>query len=297
MAAVGWHAAAGRHRARARLRAEAPAHGRAIRSARRDDPRAHERRAAADLGADRYDHRVRDALDPGGGVPVAPRGRAEPTAGAHHERPRGGSAAPAQRRHPGDGAVLRAGDWCSRGAACARRSHDRIGAAGVSRRIGYYLPTVVVFVLVIGAWEAIVRLLDIREFLLPPPSAIATTLVDEWDTLATAGRNTLIEAVGGFGIGLAAGLIVALATARFALARGALMPFAIAANAVPIVAFAPIMNNWFGVTSPLSKMMIVAVLVFFPVMINVVRGLTSADAATLELMRSYAASDLDVLRK
>jgi len=167
----------------------------------------------------------------------------------------------------------------------------------VSRRIGYYLPTVVVFVLVIGAWEAIVRLLDIREFLLPPPSAIATTLVDEWDTLATAGRNTLIEAVGGFGIGLAAGLVVALATARFALARGALMPFAIAANAVPIVAFAPIMNNWFGVTSPLSKMMIVAVLVFFPVMINVVRGLTSADAATLELMRSYAASDLDVLRK
>jgi NitT/TauT family transport system permease protein len=167
----------------------------------------------------------------------------------------------------------------------------------VSRRIAYYLPSVVVFVLVIGAWEAIVRLLDIREFLLPPPSAIASTLIDEWDTLAPAGRNTLIEAVGGFGIGLAAGLVVALATARFALARGALMPFAIAANAVPIVAFAPIMNNWFGVTSPLSKMMIVAVLVFFPVMINVVRGLTSADAATLELMRSYAASDLDVLRK
>ena len=167
----------------------------------------------------------------------------------------------------------------------------------MSRRIAYYLPTVVVFVLVIGAWEAIVRLLDIREFLLPPPSAIATTLVDEWDTLSTAGRNTLIEAVGGFGIGLVAGLVVALLTARFALARGALMPFAIAANAVPIVAFAPIMNNWFGVTSPLSKMMIVAVLVFFPVMINVVRGLTSADASTLELMRSYAASDLDVLRK
>jgi NitT/TauT family transport system permease protein len=167
----------------------------------------------------------------------------------------------------------------------------------VSGRIGYYLPTIVVFVLVIAVWEATVRLLDIREFLLPPPSAIATSLIEEWDALATAGRNTLIEAMGGFGIGLVGGLVVALATARFALARGALMPFAIAANAVPIVAFAPIMNNWFGVTSPLSKMMIVAVLVFFPVMINVVRGLTSADAATLELMRSYAASDVEILRK
>jgi NitT/TauT family transport system permease protein len=90
---------------------------------------------------------------------------------------------------------------------------------------------------------------------------------------------------------------VAFATARFALARGALMPFAIAANAIPIIAFAPIMNAWFGITSPVSKMMIVAMLVFFPVMINTVRGLTSADASTLELMRSYAASEAEILRK
>jgi NitT/TauT family transport system permease protein len=142
-----------------------------------------------------------------------------------------------------------------------------------------------------------VRVLNVERFLLPRPSEIFASLVENWDVLVVAGRNTLIEAVGGFAIGLVAGLLVAFAAARFALARGALMPFAIAANAVPIVAFAPIMNNWFGVTSPLSKMMIVAVLVFFPIMINVVRGLTSADPAVLELMRSFAASDADVLRK
>ena len=164
-------------------------------------------------------------------------------------------------------------------------------------RARYYFPAVAVFVLVIGAWEAIVRVLNVERFLLPRPSEIYTSLVENWDVLAVAGRNTLIEAVGGFAIGLVAGLLVAFATASSALARGALMPFAIAANAVPIVAFAPIMNNWFGVTSPVSKMMIVAVLVFFPVMINVVRGLTSADPAALELMRSYAASDAEVLRK
>jgi NitT/TauT family transport system permease protein len=164
-------------------------------------------------------------------------------------------------------------------------------------RARYYFPAVAVFVLVIGAWEVIVRVLNVERFLLPRPSEIYTSLVENWDVLAVAGRNTLIEAVGGFAIGLVAGLLVAFATASFALARGALMPFAIAANAVPIVAFAPIMNNWFGVTSPVSKMMIVAVLVFFPVMINVVRGLTSADPAALELMRSYAATDAEVLRK
>ncbi|MEP6681534.1 MAG: ABC transporter permease [Chloroflexota bacterium] len=165
------------------------------------------------------------------------------------------------------------------------------------RRLRYYLPAIVVFVLLIGGWELLVAMLHIQRFLLPPPSQIASQMVDEWPALRAAGTTTLIEAVGGFFIGLGAGLAVAFATARFAVARAGLMPFAIAANAVPIVAFAPIMNNWFGVASPLSKMMIVAVLVFFPVMINVVRGLTSADAASLELMRSYAATEGEIVRK
>ena len=51
------------------------------------------------------------------------------------------------------------------------------------------------------------------------------------------------------------------------------------------------MNNWFGVLSPLSKMMMAAVLVFFPVMVNVTRGLVQVEPASLELMRSYAASE------
>ncbi|MDQ6683452.1 MAG: ABC transporter permease [Chloroflexota bacterium] len=165
------------------------------------------------------------------------------------------------------------------------------------RRLTFYLPTIVVFVGGIGLWELLVRALNIERFLLPRPTDIIAAFGDNWELLRNAGINTLVEAVGGFAIGLAAGLLAAFATSRFAVARSALLPFAIAANAVPIVAFAPIMNNWFGVTSPLSKMMIVAVLVFFPVMINVVRGLVSADAATLELMHSYAASELQVLRR
>jgi NitT/TauT family transport system permease protein len=167
----------------------------------------------------------------------------------------------------------------------------------MTARLRYYLPTLAVFVGGIAVWELAVRGLQIQRFLLPPPSDIAAALVTNRELLMAAGLTTLIEAVGGFAIGLVGGLAVAFATARFALARGALMPFAIAANAIPIIAFAPIMNAWFGVTSPVSKMMIVAMLVFFPVMINTVRGLTSADAASLELMRSYAASEREVLTR
>ena len=76
-----------------------------------------------------------------------------------------------------------------------------------------------------------------------------------------------------------------------------MLPIAIAANAIPIIAIAPIFNNWFGVLNPLSKMMIAALLVFFPVMINVTRGLSQVAPSALELMRSYAAVGDDDLRE
>ena len=74
-----------------------------------------------------------------------------------------------------------------------------------------------------------------------------------------------------------------------------MLPFAIAANSVPIVAFSPILFNWFGPSNPFSWMAIVAVIVFFPVMINTVRGLTLVDPRALEMMRSYAASEFKML--
>jgi NitT/TauT family transport system permease protein len=101
--------------------------------------------------------------------------------------------------------------------------------------------------------------------------------------------------VGGFALGAGLGLLVALITARWVTLRQAMLPFAIAANSVPIVAFSPILFNWFGPSNPFSWMAIVAVIVFFPVMINTVRGLTLVDPRALELMRSYAASEFKIL--
>jgi NitT/TauT family transport system permease protein len=108
---------------------------------------------------------------------------------------------------------------------------------------------------------------------------------------------TLRGALGGLIIGVTGGVLVALATARWTATREALLPFAIAANSMPIIAFAPIMNNWFGIDNPVSKMAIVAIMVFFPIMINTVRGLVSIDSRALELMRSYAASEYAILWK
>jgi NitT/TauT family transport system permease protein len=170
----------------------------------------------------------------------------------------------------------------------------------LARRLAWYLPAILVFVGTILLWQVVVSNIDIQGFPLPTPSLIGTALVDNWGAgrwpLGAAALATLFEALGGLVIGTVAGVAVALLTARYVTARELVLPFAIGASAVPIIAFAPLMNNWFGVLNPLSKMMIVAVLVFFPVVVNVTRGLTQVEPAALELMRSYAASDTAILR-
>lgn len=171
-------------------------------------------------------------------------------------------------------------------------------------RLRYYLPTIIVAVAVLALWEVLVTVLNIQQFILPKPTQIGGRFFEEVNLFVTgqgsilfqAAGATFYEALGGFILGCGSGILVALVTARWTVLSEAMMPFAIAANSVPIIAFAPIMNNWFGLTNPASKMAIVAIIVFFPTMINTVRGLTLIDPRQLELMRSYAASDFKILR-
>lgn len=190
--------------------------------------------------------------------------------------------------------------------AARSRRGDGAGGFNASRglrlvqRVWFYLPAVLVFVGTIAIWELVVRNIDLRGLPLPAPSAIVAALGENWASgrwpLAKAAGATLFEALGGLAIGTGLGVLVAFMTARYASARELLLPLAVGASAVPIIAFAPLMNNWFGVLNPLSKMMIVAVLVFFPVVVNVTRGLTQVEPAAVELLRSYAASEWTVLR-
>lgn len=175
----------------------------------------------------------------------------------------------------------------------------------VGDNLRYYLPTILVMVVALVVWELVVVIFDIRQFLLPKPSRIVNAFMDEVDLFLNSETSSLLfnatgatfrEALGGFIIGCGSGILVALITARWTIITEAAMPFAIAANSVPIIAFAPIMNNWFGITNPVSKMAIVAIIVFFPTMINTVRGLTLVDEQQLELMQSYAAPPMKILR-
>ena len=168
----------------------------------------------------------------------------------------------------------------------------------VGRRLVDWLPAVVVLVGGIAAWQAVVVALHVQQFLLPKPSSIATTFWDNRNELWHAGWFTFQEALGGFAIGSGLAILVALVLARWRLLSAALLPYAIAANSIPIIAFAPIANQWFaGGLTKSSKIFIAAVLCFFPVLVNTLRGLTSVRPQDLELMHSYAAGQFDIFRR
>jgi NitT/TauT family transport system permease protein len=155
----------------------------------------------------------------------------------------------------------------------------------------------VVFVLGLAVWEFGVKALDVQNFLLPPLSDILDALWDDRSGLMSAAWFTFKEALGGFVVGCSAAIVVALVLARWRPLASAVMPYAIAANAIPIIAFAPITNNWFGLLSPWSKIVIAAILCFFPVLVNTLKGLTSVRPASVELMRSYAAGEVEIFRR
>ena len=172
-------------------------------------------------------------------------------------------------------------------ASAAPRRRDR-DLARSGRKWG---PALAVFGLGMLAWQWLLPLLGVERYLLPPLSDVLQAFWESRTDLLEAGWITFKEAFGGFVLGCSLAFGSALCLARWRPLGSALMPYMIAANAVPIVAFAPITNAWFGTLSPWSKVVIAAVLCFFPVLVNTLRGLTSVRPESLELMRSYAAPE------
>jgi NitT/TauT family transport system permease protein len=167
---------------------------------------------------------------------------------------------------------------------------SRLGSSG-------WLPPLVAGVVLFGGWELLLAILSPEGFVLPRPSAIVGALFDNWSEVFGAARVTGFVIITGLIGGVLLGVAVAGVVTLFRTADEALTPVAVAINSIPIIALAPIFNNWFGLTSPRSNQMIVIVLVFFPVFINTTRGLTQIDRSQIELMESYAASKWTILRE
>jgi NitT/TauT family transport system permease protein len=165
---------------------------------------------------------------------------------------------------------------------------------GVAARI---VPAALTALLVLVLWEAVVRGFQIRPIFLPTPSAIATTFVQELGRLGQAVWITGRSAVLGFVIGGAAGFATGALAARWQWMREGLLPMGVAFGAIPIVATAPIFNLWFSSLSVWSNAAVVALVVFFPMLVNTITGLSATDAGHEELMHSLAAPRHSIFTK
>ncbi len=156
------------------------------------------------------------------------------------------------------------------------------------------LQTPLIFALLtLAAWQAIVMMADIPEYLLPAPSAIFAS-VDR--SLAVQLAVTFVEALIGFVIASALAFGCAIMFVRFHTLEEGLFPIAIAVKTTPIVAVAPLLVIWLG-TGWWSKIVAVMLICFFPVLVNAVKGLKAADAEYRDLLQTLGASRAQEFRK
>lgn len=155
-----------------------------------------------------------------------------------------------------------------------------------AERLIWPLLILVGFVLV---WEVAVGIADTPQWMLPPPSAIIESFRTEYRLLLQHTWVTLLEVVLGFGLALLAGLAVGIAIDASPILERAIYPLIIASQTVPMVTLAPLMLIWFGYGLT-PKILITALIGFFPIAVNTVDGLKSTDREVLALLRSMGAS-------
>jgi NitT/TauT family transport system permease protein len=153
------------------------------------------------------------------------------------------------------------------------------------------VPVAAMFAVAVIAWKAIVVIGDYPVFILPPPEIVAARFVRAWSdgTIPPHFGATLQEVVLGFLAGAGLALVIGYGLARSVLVERLLSPYLVAAQATPILALAPVLALWFG-AGLLSKVIICALIVFFPVAVATMVGVRSVDAGLLELGRSLRAT-------
>ena len=161
--------------------------------------------------------------------------------------------------------------------------------------LAIYAPPCVLAVLLLAVWEALVRWFALPAWLLPAPSQIVLTFVDQLAVLRGHVGATLVETALGMVLSLLVGFGLAFAIDAAPLVRRALYPLLVASQTVPIVAIAPLLVIGLGF-GLLPKVLVVALVTFFPIVVNTVDGLQSADRDAVRLFQAMNANRWQTLR-
>ncbi|MBS7701323.1 ABC transporter permease [Chelatococcus sp. YT9] len=161
-------------------------------------------------------------------------------------------------------------------------------------RFNRFLPGITI-IAILAFWEWASIAWGIKEFILPAPSVIVRAAIENWRELIDNMWTTLGVLAAGYAVGVIFGVGLAIIMMLLPPVRSALYPLIVASQTIPKIAIAPLLILWFGVGVE-PKIFIIALLAFFPVLINTVTGLEGTDKGHLELMHSVDARFWQVYR-
>ncbi|CAH1649832.1 MAG: ABC transporter permease [Chelatococcus sp.] len=161
-------------------------------------------------------------------------------------------------------------------------------------RFNRFLPGITI-IAILAFWEWASIAWGIKEFILPAPSVIVRAAIENWRELVDNMWTTLGVLAAGYAVGVIFGVGLAILMMLLPPVRSALYPLIVASQTIPKIAIAPLLILWFGVGVE-PKIFIIALLAFFPVLINTVTGLEGTDKGHLELMHSVDARFWQVYR-
>jgi NitT/TauT family transport system permease protein len=179
-----------------------------------------------------------------------------------------------------------------------KRLTDRSRQAKIGQRGFEYWLVPIALVMFLALWEMVIYWGTYPAFILPSPYRVYARFVDVLGdgTLLRHTWVTTSEALFGFALGFLVATVLGYALAKSPLAERLLSPYIIASQAIPIVALAPLLILWFG-TGLVSKVLVSALIVFFPILVNTIVGVRSVDPQWMDLMRALTASPWQVLTK
>jgi NitT/TauT family transport system permease protein len=168
--------------------------------------------------------------------------------------------------------------------------------ATLSSRLIEHALTVLLYLIILTAWEILTVAFKVPVWILPAPSAILQAAMKWAPELAQNSWVTLRETIGGFLLAIVLSLPMAILISLNALARKLIYPILLSLQSVPKVAVAPLIILWFGL-SEWPKILVVVLVCFFPILVNIVAGLEAVPQTMLDLMRSLGASPHVVFRR
>jgi len=157
-------------------------------------------------------------------------------------------------------------------------------------------PVLAIFAAIFALWEAAVRALGIPDYILPSPAVIAAKIIASWQLLLLNAFVTLQEILLGFALSVIVAIPLAIAVVYSRLFERAAFPFMVSLQTIPKVALAPILVMWLGY-GIMPKVMVAFLISFFPIVINSVIGMRSAEKEMIYLVQSMGANELTTFLK